>query len=226
MGTNRTLGDRTIAVVLEFLEQTLEEFPLPRFIHVSDGVLAAPVAPMLAWSITKGAKEPGALCSGAPVSPLGLVGVMGTEDGPVLVDLDELEAAVVSPLIRKMQTWTNGPSDAAPGDTVVPEKKLQRVQHVRQSGTAQAELRGCPVPGSLEIQDYTGMTPVSYGATMRVESAGGSCTVMRDHGDRAELERECQEIFDAGDVVVSGPLVFLKDGPLIVATTWEPVKDG
>ena len=34
------LSDRTIVVVLEPLERTLEEYPLPRFIHISDGVLA------------------------------------------------------------------------------------------------------------------------------------------------------------------------------------------
>ena len=30
--------------------------------------------------------------------------------------------------------------------------------------------------------------------------------------------------FDAGDVVISGPLVLMEDGAMVVATTWEPVK--
>ena len=52
---------------------------------------------------------------------------------------------------------------------------------------------------------------------------------MRNHEDRIEIEHQCQEIFGqeifaAGDFVVSGPLLLLEDGPLVIATKWEPVS--
>jgi len=88
------------------------------------------------------------------------------------------------------------------------------------------ELRGWPVAGSLEIKEikeYAGQTPVTYEANLQVELATGyKVTVLKNHGDRPELERQCQQIFDAGDVVISGPLVIMKDQVLLVPNRWEP----
>ena len=47
------LSERVVVAVLEFSEHTLEEYPLPRLIHVRDASLAMPIAPMIMWALTK-----------------------------------------------------------------------------------------------------------------------------------------------------------------------------
>ena len=93
-------------------------------------------------------------------------------------------------------------------------------------GHAWMEFRGWPVSGSLEIKEYPDETPASCEATLKVElSTGQVVTVLRHRrdGDRQELERQCQGVFDAGDVVVRGPLLLMEDETLVVVTTWEPI---
>lgn len=208
------LSDRTVVMVLELSEKDWAD-GIPRFIHVSDPRLAAPIVPMLQWAITKGGEELGALPNGPPAQPLGLVGAMDGDDGPFLVALGQREAVVVEPMIRLLaKGWEN----------MVRNPKEVPPQRLREPGHAWVELRGWPVKESLEIREYAGEPPVIHGATLKVELATGvKVTVVREHRDRAELERQCQEIFDAGDVVLSGPMVLMEDEALVVATRWEPV---
>ena len=147
---------------------------------------------------------------------------------------DDYEAAMerVTPEIRYahgcvMQAWLrmcsleNGSFQDIDTDII---GEGQQPKRLRPSGTAWMELRGRPVDGSLEIPAYNGMTLVTYGATFQVEVATGArVEPMLDHCARAALERQCQEIFATGDIVASGGLVLREDGPLLFATTCEPV---
>ena len=126
-----------------------------------------------------------------------------------------------------MQAWlklgglVHGWSQDVDTDFLAEEQQPKRM---RSPGTAWVEVRGRPIAGSLEIRGCNGMTPVTYEATFQVEVATGARVgLMLDYDDRAELERQCQVIFAAGDVVVSGGLVLLEDGPLVIGTKWEPV---
>ena len=140
-------------------------------------------------------------------------------DGPILVNMNPMEAHVVEPLVRGLRRGR---------ESMVKDPKRPPPKPLRGPGHAWVELRGWPVKGSLEIKEYPDATPATCEATIKVEVATGQIvTVVRrqSDGDRQELERQCQEIFDAGDVVLSGPLLLMEDETLVVATRWEPVKE-
>ena len=77
-------------------------------------------------------------------------------------------------------------------------------------------------PGAF-ICGFRGQRPSGSGTTFYFFPSRNSS--IKRCSPSAELERQCQEIFDAGDVLISGALALMEDATLVAVGRWEPVKE-